>query len=488
MANKGLFGIYCSESRANSASNYTAALDKDLYLSLSEMGKVVSITNNNSYKVFLPDARQISYSNSRITIVNKHATNYIEVRSNGNYLIKVIPPISSQTFTNVSKTTAAGEWSTTNNTTPLTQIAVVSETTLRNSVAGDPSIIMLTDTLGIMTYIVQSSGVYGQMFTVSAIGVVTTGASFLIYTTGNPSYIQNSCKLTNSSIVIVSRRAGDTYLGVIYLWGLTSLSSTGSNVTSTLGITLYDTVEIRVYTVSPTVIIVVSQVNLTNIYWSSYRITPETLITNVTNLNFGVIEGRLAVLSTTRAIIIYKDNPRKTHSAQLISIAADGTIARVGSVIGIATMTVDRPGSDIVALNSTTAVGLDIYSSNGTDFKYTWFKFTVAADVLSIVRLDDSITVTGEYFRMALLSNGNVLLVRGTTNTIPQPLGAELITYQTNGTYVSKTTQVPIRASADVNNNYNNPSIAVIDNARVAVLYQCTSNDANTNIAILTLY
>jgi hypothetical protein len=480
MANKGLFGVYCSESRANSSSNYKTALDKDLYLSLSEMGKVVSIANSNSYKIFLPDARQISYTNSMITIVNKHATNYIEVRSNGNYLIKIIPPNSSQTITNTSKSTSAGEWSTTNNTTPLTQIALVSETTGITGTIGDPAIVMLTDTLGIMTY-VSGSNVNGKMFNVSRSGVVTFGTAFNIAAVTSPAYIQNVCKLTNSSIIIVTRLNSSTNLNVSYLWGLTSLASTATyNYSLTIGIGLHDGVEIRVYTVSPTIVIVVCELtSLTAIYFSSFKIVPDTSMTYVTSISKGAIEGRIAVLSTTRAILIYKDNPRKNHAAFLISIAADGTIAFIGSAVTYATMTVDRAGADIVALSSSVAVGLDIFSSDNINTRYTWVKFTVTADVLSVSKVNDLITTTtGEYFRMATLSNGKVLLVRSANTTAPSTYTAELITYQTDGTYVTRTTAVTIRAS-DVNNQYNFPSIALIDNSRIAVSYQCTPSDAN---------
>jgi hypothetical protein len=281
---------------------------------------------------------------------------------------------------------------------------------------------MLTDTLGIMTY-VSGSNVNGKMFNVSRSGVVTFGTAFNIAAVTSPAYIQNVCKLTNSSIIIVTRLNSSTNLNVSYLWGLTSLASTATyNYSLTIGIGLHDGVEIRVYTVSPTIVIVVCELtSLTAIYFSSFKIVPDTSMTYVTSISKGAIEGRIAVLSTTNT-------------------------------------------------------------------RYTWVKFTVTADVLSVSKVNDLITTTtGEYFRMATLSNGKVLLVRSANTTAPSTYTAELITYQTDGTYVTRTTAVTIRAS-DVNNQYNFPSIALIDNSRIAVSYQCTPSDANTNVAILTLY
>ena len=156
MSNQGLFGLP-NPANANKSKggvfNY-ANLDKDLSLSVADMGKTININTPNNYSVKLPDARQLT-SALMTVITNNHTTQFINVKDNNGLVVKTVMPMQSVVFWATSKTTSGGAWIakklgggdlTANN------ISVGSPTTVASVASGYDSICALSSTQAIAFY------------------------------------------------------------------------------------------------------------------------------------------------------------------------------------------------------------------------------------------------------------------------------------------------------------------------------------------------
>jgi hypothetical protein len=109
MSNKGLYGSPTGRKEGVGGVFNYANLDKDLSLSVADMGKAININTPNNYSVKLPDARQLA-STLMTVITNNHTTQFINVKDNNGLVVKTVMPMQSVIFWATSKATSGGVW------------------------------------------------------------------------------------------------------------------------------------------------------------------------------------------------------------------------------------------------------------------------------------------------------------------------------------------------------------------------------------------
>ena len=109
MSNKGLYGSPTGRKEGSGGVFNYANLDKDLSLSVADMGKTININTPNGYNVKLPDARQLA-SVMMVVISNFSATQVINVKDNNGLTIKTVMPMQNVVYWATSKTTSGGAW------------------------------------------------------------------------------------------------------------------------------------------------------------------------------------------------------------------------------------------------------------------------------------------------------------------------------------------------------------------------------------------
>jgi hypothetical protein len=104
MSNSGLLSSFNPARTTRKYSN----LDKDLQLSLNDMGTSVGIDVANNYSVILPDCRQLK-EKVAISIFNM-STSTINLLNNDSGAVKSLSSKQSTSASCTNKSTAAGTW------------------------------------------------------------------------------------------------------------------------------------------------------------------------------------------------------------------------------------------------------------------------------------------------------------------------------------------------------------------------------------------
>lgn len=236
MSNPGLLNPFGNGGRPDT-STYYSNLDKNMYLSASDMGKTITITNSNGYGVVLPDARQL-IKNVVVNIANK-STTPISVFNNNGAILKVIPVNQVVLCWCTSKTSSSGLWS--------TQIL---GTSLFNSVGIGTPVSVWTNGLSVSKFglcqfsntavlisFIYNAYLYAFYLSVSnSLITVSYGASRSIST--YPSYTSMSMCYHSAAaaLIVMSYKSADTYLS--YAGFVVTVDTANSTVTIAPGSTI----------------------------------------------------------------------------------------------------------------------------------------------------------------------------------------------------------------------------------------------------------
>lgn len=385
MANAGLLNPFGNGGRTDNSAYYSN-LDKNLYLSASDMGKTVTISQSNGYGVILPDARQLT-KNVIVNIVNR-STTAISVYNNNSLILKVIP-VGKQIICWCSvKTTSGGIWAvtivgTSNNTSVgvgstvqvnsanglfnsvcLLSSTVAITTCYNGATAHQVSVLTLSgnaitvgttasittanavasclsaidSTRAVFVWTANSSYVYGLIISYNG-STITLGTQATIMTGISSSWI-SVCALSTSTF-ITSSLQGLSYLGVV------SSTFSGTTISSSTAIAYAFSAATQGYmstyslaAINTTTAVLCARYNNAFDVWLLTNASPVTISSPLAiSGGFGSFNS-ICVLSSTNALICYSDgatnNPINvvliTISPSLTQVAATAVNIIVGAV------------------------------------------------------------------------------------------------------------------------------------------------------------
>ena len=443
MSNNGSFGFV---NPANSSTEKAIAiyrnLDKDFVLSPADMGSTVRIEAPNTYRVRLPDARQL-VADLMVIITNASTTTAFDIIDNNGGIIKTVLPLQTAIVWNTSKTTSSGVWTATiMGKGSMTNISLGAEQNIYStSVAANRiKVCGISDTRAVLFYVTGS--------TMMAVLLTIAGSAI---TAGTPITVQASANVANDVELLLSSSTGNSYVLFAYQYPtgaairyselkITSAGVLSVSVSANSG--LYaDTTKVGIAAIDDTHVMVVGYVG--NVaYTRLLTIVHDTSITEsaaylFTTSNAGTYNCMDVSVDNSQVIYVYCATGGNTYAcvgntttratSELLltaGLASDGgALAKIttGKALFIAQngtasiLTVTGTGaSATIAETSVTSLGISqstsLYESGLSSIDGNTFVFTY-------------LNASGYPCQTLILVNGSTITVKSTTVMVSSSAG-----------------------------------------------------------------
>lgn len=372
MSNAGLLNPFGNGGRTDSSAYYSN-LDKNLVLSASDMGKLITISKSNGYGVVLPDARQL-IKNVVVNIANK-STTPISVFNNNGQILKVIPINQTIICNCTGKLSSSGVWTTTILGTSLmnsigvnapTQLATISGTTV---VTGSVSVCPISSTVTCITWMTPALNIYAGLIIRNSANAVYMNSPVLVHTHVAP-YIEYSPRAvtvsSNSAFVAFpGYNGGPSGYGIS--WNPTTYVFDAVSSNTRIGSWGPDFNYSQFYAcILPTSnSVVVSGTNFSNSkYYAGVGTATLTngnvvangaFIWNYVNLTAPVFCQGLVAVSSTIALVLYINTVDYNATLFKCTVGAGSISASSSLTLGLANNG-NGPDNRIVVLSPTTAI------------------------------------------------------------------------------------------------------------------------------------